>query len=165
MTEYEIPKKTGIYTLIFELTQPIKRKIGKLGYYKFPKGLYTYTGSALGSKSSNLSARINRHLTLRKKEHWHIDYLLNSYFADMKVVICLETSTKVECSIAKKIGELSGAKIIVRGFGSSDCKAGCKSHLHFFDIKLEDLITKIDKLYEKFGFPKIRRIDEECEIF
>jgi Uri superfamily endonuclease len=159
MTKYIIPKKSGTYTLILELSQPIKRKIGKLGYYRFPKGLYTYTGSA-GSKSSNLSARINRHLVLRKKEHWHIDYLLNSYSAGIKVIIYLETCTKVECLIAKKIGGLNGTNIIVRGFGSSDCLAGCMSHLHYLDIKLEDLITRIVKLYEKFGFAKIMRIEE-----
>ena len=153
MTKYVIPKKPGIYTLVIEVTQPIRRRIGKLGYHNFPKGFYTYTGSAIGLRSANIRARVNRHLESRKKGHWHIDYL--SETASIRAVIYLETYSKIECQITKKLGGLNGANIIVRGFGSSDCHEGCKSHLHYFDTNLEELLVKVVELYETFGLPKI----------
>ena len=42
-------------------------------------------------------------------------------------VIDVNKSNKFECDLNKE----TEGEIIIHGFGSSDCKAGCKSHLKF----------------------------------
>ena len=154
----KIPKKPGIYTLIISVIQPLRRKIGKLGYHTFPKGIYTYTGSAIGVKSSNLKSRVGRHLNARKKKHWHIDYLLSSSNTRICGVIFLETEKKLECELSQKLAEINGVKKIVEGFGASDCHKGCKTHLHQFDVSQEGLTSKIVEQYETLGSAKILQI-------
>jgi Uri superfamily endonuclease len=150
-----IPKTPGTYTLIITVTQPFRKKIGKLGYHTFPTGSYTYTGSAIGIKSSNLNSRIRHHLNPRKKQHWHIDRLLSSDNTKIAGVIFLETERKLECILTQKLAEINGANKIVNGFGASDCHTGCKAHLHQFNIPQEELIPKIIEQYEICGIPKI----------
>lgn len=77
---------------------------------------------------NGLKHRISRHLIKVKKLHWHIDYLLNK--AKIIKVVTYKTNKKVECQLNKNIQSLPGAKIIVKKFGSSDCK--CTSHLTYF---------------------------------
>ncbi len=48
-------------------------KVGKLGEFFFPQGVYLYSGSARGL--GGLSSRLQRHLLGSSKKHWHIDYL------------------------------------------------------------------------------------------
>jgi len=155
MIDTRIPKKPGIYTLVIVVIQPFRKKIGKLGYHNFPTGTYTYTGSAIGVKSSNLNSRVGRHLNPRKKKHWHIDYLLSSDRASIWGIIFLETDSKLECEIAQKLFRINGSNSIVNGFGSSDCHKGCKSHLYHFNITKEEVASKIIERYETFGIPKV----------
>ena len=63
---------------------------------------------------------------------WHIDYLLNCKYAEIKNVLIYNNVISDECSLNKKIMKLKGAKIIVKGFGSSDCKNKCPAHLIYF---------------------------------
>ncbi|MDC3089020.1 DUF123 domain-containing protein [Alphaproteobacteria bacterium] len=65
---------------------------------------------------------MKRHLCNKKKLHWHIDYLLLN--KNVKV-IDVNKSNKFECDLNKE----TEGEIIIHGFGSSDCEAGCKSHL------------------------------------
>lgn len=108
------------YQLIISLSQNINIQIGKLGLFSFQKGTYVYAGSA----KRNMDARIKRHLSKDKNLHWHIDYLLANEHAKIIKVIKSELS---ECDLN---GHVKG-KIIAKGFGSSDCKENCKSHLKF----------------------------------
>jgi len=62
----------GSYVLIAKLPEPEIITIGKLTDAYFPSGYYAYVGSALGG----VKARISRHLSQSKKQHWHIDYPL-----------------------------------------------------------------------------------------
>ena len=158
MIETRIPKKPGIYTLVIIVIQPFRKKIGKLGYHNFPMGTYTYTGSAIGVKSSNLYSRIGRHLKSKKKMHWHIDYFLSSDKARMWGVVFLETDSKLECKIAQKLFGINGADSIIKGFGASDCHNGCKSHLYHFNITQEEVALKIIEQYETFGISKIIKV-------
>ena len=108
------------YQLFIKINKDVDLKVGKLGRFIFPIGSYVYTGSA----KTNLDKRIERHLSKKKKLHWHIDYLL----LNKKVkVIDVNKSNKFECDLNKE----TEGEIIIHGFGSSDCKAGCKSHLKF----------------------------------
>jgi Uri superfamily endonuclease len=91
---------------------------GALGSCNFSPGEYTYTGSA----RRNLEARVARHLSGTKKLRWHIDYLL--IHPDVEV-ISVETSPLPECHWNQ---QLQGS-IPVPGFGASDCRNHCGSHL------------------------------------
>ena len=106
------------YQLFIEIEKDIKIKIGKLGIFEFQKGNYIYTGSA----KRNIDARIKLHLSKDKNLHWHIDYLLKNQ--EVKI-IDVKRSDITECELNQAVN----GEIIVKGFGSSDCKASCGSHL------------------------------------
>ena len=108
------------YQLIISLSQNINIQIGKLGLFSFQKGTYVYAGSA----KRNMDARIKRHLSKDKNLHWHIDYLLAN---ERTKIIKIIKSELGECDLNTDIK----GKTIVKGFGSSDCKENCKSHLKF----------------------------------
>ncbi|MFX1519192.1 MAG: DUF123 domain-containing protein [Promethearchaeota archaeon] len=145
-----IPKKgkTGIYTLIIKLKRESTIEVGKLGVYKFPEGIYTYTGSALGRGATDLRGRLQRHISKIKRHFWHIDYFLSTNESQIKHVIFFETDRQEECNIVKRLVSFGG-NVIVRGFGASDCKSGCNSHLLFFQNNDEQqVIAVIKKAYE-----------------
>ncbi len=120
---------SGIYNLIVKLNKKSILSIGKLGKFTFPKGCYVYTGSS----KKNLSQRIERHKRRHdKKLKWHIDFLLNSEYAKVVDISIFENPEYDECSLNRTILNNKGAEIIVKGFGSSDCKNGCPAHLIFF---------------------------------
>ena len=146
MSNY-IPIGSGIYTLIIGINQPKRVKIGGLGYKNFDEGIYTYTGSALG-KSTNLHARITRHLSSKKKNHWHIDYLLDSKGVEVQVVVYVNTVNKGECRVTKSFEKLTIVKTPIKGFGSSDCIQKCIAHLHLFhNVNLEETLSWIINVY------------------
>lgn len=145
----ELPMK-GIYTLIIFLSKDACLSVGKLGIHRFPRGYYTYTGSALGIGALSLSRRISRHLRKEKRKHWHIDFLLAHENATITAVVAARTNRKVECKINRYIKEETGAEIPLIGFGAFDCVEGCESHLLYFDE--ENVKSKIAMLYaEKLG--------------
>jgi sugar fermentation stimulation protein A len=135
----------GIYTLIVFLSNDTQLKVGKLGTQTFPAGYYTYTGSALGRGASSLKQRVTRHLNKRKQQFWHIDFLLAHENATITTIIAVQTSRKLECKMNHCLIEELKTKIPVIGFGASDCKENCKSHLLFFSdmVKEKMLIKKI----------------------
>ena len=133
----------GIYTLIVFLSNDTQLKVGKLGPQTFPAGYYTYIGSALGKGASSLTQRVTRHLKKQKQKFWHIDFLLAHENATVTAVIAVQTSRKLECKMNHCIIEELKTKIPVVGFGASDCKENCKSHLLFFsDIAKEKVLIK-----------------------
>jgi Uri superfamily endonuclease len=146
-----IPKlsTSGIYTLILFLPKEIELNIGKLGKKRFSAGYYTYTGSALGKGATSLKNRIARHLRKEKRKFWHIDYLLENESVSIEVVFAAETSEDIECNINNYITKIRGAKIQVHGFGASDCRKNCGSHLLYFpEVKKADFLGQ--KLVELF---------------
>ena len=108
------------YQLHINLKNNIEIEIGKLGIFTFPMGNYIYTGSA----KKNIDARIDRHKSKDKTLFWHIDFLLNDENAKITEV---EKFAEEECTLNQK----ASGEIIVAGFGSADCKNGCKSHLKY----------------------------------
>lgn len=128
-------KDSGVYALIIRMNKNQRLKIGKLGNFKFSKGFYIYTGSAL----NGLAARINRHRRKQKKFFWHIDYLLNSKHSHISEVLTIRTSKRLECQLNRIISELPNAKIVAKKFGCLDCN--CKTHLYYFsDLDLKRLL-------------------------
>ncbi|MCX7765089.1 MAG: GIY-YIG nuclease family protein [Candidatus Sumerlaeia bacterium] len=118
-------RERGAYILIFKLKKGQILQIGKLGKFFFPAGFYTYTGSALGG----VKERVQRHLRRQKCLHWHIDYLLP--FAEIIAVQVKFSNRKIECALNNFLICNSGAKTIVKKFGSSDCR--CPTHLLFWE--------------------------------
>ena len=106
------------YQLHIRITQPLHIPIGALGYQHFPAGRYIYTGSARRA----MQQRILRHLRHDKPLRWHIDYLLRHPACIVTRVCRFEHN---EC----RLNQATQGKIMVPGFGASDCKNGCKAHL------------------------------------
>lgn len=122
----------GCYTLVISLRRKKWIQVGRSGGTCFPQGAYLYTGSAM----SSLNGRLSRHLRRRnKKSHWHIDYLLKSPEAYIKKILIYPASTSKECRLNQRITSFPGAKVILKGFGASDCHSGCISHLVYFSRK------------------------------
>jgi len=124
----------GSYILVIELLK--KRKIYK---WDLKKGLYAYVGSAM----NNMEKRIERHLSRKKKKHWHIDYLLEH--AKVKYVFMISSGEKIEEEISKKLSrEFSGPK----GFGCSDLKV--ETNLYYID-DFEKFMNFISKFLIKYN--------------
>jgi sugar fermentation stimulation protein A len=116
-------KDRGSYLLLLRIDSERRIGVGKLGDFIFPRGHYVYVGSAM----RNLSARMARHSRLRKKLHWHIDYLRHE--ADGFVGLPVRSSQRLECEIAEALSKTFSAG--PARFGSSDCK--CRTHLFYSD--------------------------------
>lgn len=108
------------YQLMIHLAVPVRLTVGRLGIFDFPAGRYVYTGSA----RRNLEARIARHLRRDKRLRWHIDYLLGIPEAE---VVGITRHAEAECAL----NQSTHGRVLVPGFGASDCQAGCGSHLKF----------------------------------
>lgn len=106
------------YQLEIEVPRMLGLTIGRLGRFDFPAGCYVYTGSA----RRNLDARIARHCKAQKCAHWHIDYLLA---APGVRVTKVRRSAVPECALNQRTQGVGP----IPGFGASDCRAGCGSHL------------------------------------
>lgn len=117
----------GIYHLVIHLSQSRDIAVGRLGWHFFPRGYYVYTGSAL----SGLGARLNRHLREGKRDRWHIDYLLRA--GRLTEIWYRVTGRRLECTANQAIANMPGAREVVCGFGSSDCR--CRTHLWHFRVR------------------------------
>lgn len=109
----------GGYLLVLHLKRDRKVWVGRLGGIQFRKGFYVYVGSAM----AHLSKRMVRHRRLRKKPHWHIDYLRR--VTQFHSFLPISSSLKLECKIARALSRIAGWRVL--GFGSSDCH--CETHL------------------------------------
>ena len=137
----------GVYVLIIDLKQTLSFQLKSLGNLSFEKGTWIYIGSAMGNGSTSLENRIRRHFRTEKTIHWHIDHLLNSD-SKIRCSIWSESSEPFECDIAKSIEQLDDIYPGPKGFGASDCKRKCFTHL--FHSKIESGVEKkIQNLYVK----------------
>lgn len=133
----------GNYCLIIKVSRDCRIKIGAKGMLEFSRGYYVYVGSALNS----LSSRIKRHLSNKKKKHWHCDYLLLNKNTKIVEVIYTHCSKKIECEISHQISK--DAKDYIEYFGCSDCN--CQSHLYYFD-SYEKALMSSKSAYEKINY-------------
>lgn len=108
------------YQLLIRLTTPQRLRIGRLGEFDFPAGRYVYTGSA----KRCLEARIAYHLSTTKALRWHVDFLLA---AEAAQVFEVRRFGEEECEVNQR----TSGQILIPGFGASDCRAGCVSHLKY----------------------------------
>jgi Uri superfamily endonuclease len=127
--------------LIIFVNGPTHTKAAKHNWL-FQKGYYAYIGSAVGHNGTNLRQRVARHLRKRKKQHWHIDYFLAGREARVMAIVAAGSDVNKECEITRGIQNIEGATIPVVGFGASDCRRNCKSHLVYFgsNVRLESIV-------------------------
>ncbi|MDP7038783.1 MAG: GIY-YIG nuclease family protein [Myxococcota bacterium] len=127
----QIPKKPGRYVLLLWLAKSTPLRAGALGQYAFPRGWYTYVGSAYGS--GGLHARLKRHWRNDQKKalHWHIDYLRRA--CALREIWWQTGRHGKECLWGKRLSQMPQARIIAPRFGSSDCR--CSTHLLSFPNK------------------------------
>jgi len=153
---------SGVYTLLLFLPKEVTLTIGKLGKQRFPIGYYTYTGSALGNGASSLKHRIARHLRKEKRRFWHIDYLIADKNVSIEAVIVAETNKNMECKTNQHIKTIMGAKVPVKGFGASDCRKNCESHLLYFpEIENADFLVQklVTHLHSSSGILSVLVVD------
>ncbi|TCJ13518.1 GIY-YIG nuclease family protein [Parasulfuritortus cantonensis] len=104
--------------MVIRVAQPVEVAVGRFGRHLFPAGTYVYTGSA----RRNFEARVARHLRQAKTLRWHIDYLLA---APGVSVLEVRRTDAPECAV----NQATAGEVVVPGFGASDCRNGCASHL------------------------------------
>jgi Uri superfamily endonuclease len=136
----------GNYTLLIFIKAQKQIAIGRMGTKHFQKGYYAYTGSAFGKGSLSLGGRIQRHIRKRKTRRWHIDYLLSNKDVSLKAVVAGVMRQKMECAINRCLRDTFHAQIPLSGFGSSDCKEHCCSHLLYLG-QTRNIVGKIVEIY------------------
>jgi len=124
-----------VYQLWLRVSVDLRVTIGRLGRFTFPAGVYVYTGRA----SRGLPVRVLRHLRLTHIAHralahtrkrWHIDYLLAGREVRIERVVLASDDPTDECAVNQTLA--SKASCVTPGFGASDCRARCRTHLWRF---------------------------------
>lgn len=115
---------SGLYILMARLAETRIVRAGALGESVFEKGWYLYVGSARRHRQR----RVARHCRQEKTLRWHIDYLLQ--YAEVREAAFYGLEGWTECELARQVRALPGARLPMKGFGSSDCR--CPSHLWSF---------------------------------
>ncbi len=141
-----LPKR-GVYTLLIHLLKDVELYVGGLGLQKFRSGFYAYTGSALGPSPRSLRLRVMRHLKRDKTARWHVDYLLAEGSSIIAIVVAASAERGAECEVNKLIIDRLKGEPIIKGFGSSDCRLRCKSHLLYLK-KGMDVKRQLAEVYE-----------------
>jgi Uri superfamily endonuclease len=120
----DLDDKRGAYALIFRMDGPVRAMVGRLGRLRFAPGIWVYVGSA----TAGLGHRLRRHFSTRKKKHWHIDYLLSGKARPL-LAIWVEGGKSLECELASGLRSSPAFEPGPPGFGSSDCRNRCGTHL------------------------------------
>ncbi|MFW9887231.1 MAG: DUF123 domain-containing protein [Candidatus Thorarchaeota archaeon] len=138
----------GTYALIISISDYMEVRIGAIGPQRFEPGKWVYIGSAFGNASTSLEHRIRRHFSNEKKMYWHIDLLLEATGPPSQV-IWSESERKRECEIAEKLKRHADFIAGPKGFGSSDCRAKCGTHL--FRHRESGTEETLEELFERIG--------------
>ena len=118
----EVPIGPGAYVLMLDLERSVPIRIVTLPRIHLPPGRFAYVGSAKGR--GGMRARVQRHLRMPKKAHWHIDHLTKA----ASIVEILAFPDADECDVVERLLRRRRTTTPVAGFGSSDCKR-CEAHL------------------------------------
>ena len=150
---HELTSQPGSYALVLHRSRGGSIMVGKFGILQFRAGFYVYIGSAFGP--GGVRSRVGRHLQGSESRHWHIDYFRPG--AEIIEVWYSNDPIRREHDWAQHLMASVGAKVPLRGFGSSDCQ--CRSHFVFFPA-----CPKFDRFHEKLreqipGHQKIKRIE------
>jgi len=119
----------GTYALILHSRIKKEVEVGKLGFISLIPGYYIYVGSAFGP--GGLRARVHRHIAESKKKYWHLDYI--KLFTQPSEIWYSYEPVIREHQWAQIIKMSKHARILMKGFGSSDCS--CATHLFFMKTR------------------------------
>ncbi|MEM0345263.1 MAG: GIY-YIG nuclease family protein [Thermofilaceae archaeon] len=148
----DLPRSAGVYALLLRVSVPLHLSIRGL-QYRLEPGYYVYVGSARGP--GGLRARVERHLRRAKRLRWHIDQITGG--ADAVMVFYAETRES-ECVLVPPL-EADGFEHPIPGFGASDCRRKCRSHLLKCSGDLEACTARILSAFERAGLkPKTVKI-------
>lgn len=136
----------GDYMIVLRLEAPQTIAVGSLGPVPFAEGYYVYVGSA----KKNLDQCMAHHRALRKKMHWHMDYLRKE--TDFVGAIPIRTCDDLEHDLARALSEI--ADWDVPEFGCSDCH--CRSHLFGFRENPMHLPSFL-KIEEQFEIDRLQK--------
>ncbi|MFX1560170.1 MAG: DUF123 domain-containing protein [Promethearchaeota archaeon] len=139
----------GVYVLVIRIKQPITIQIRSKRMIEFESGIWVYVGSAMGTGSTSLENRLERHFRKNKTIHWHIDYLLDED-SEIEKAIWAQTTSHLECDLAKSLTSYDAFKIGPKGFGSSDCKSGCVAHIFKYQNGKE-VDSVLNSVFVKLG--------------
>ncbi|MHA1864890.1 MAG: GIY-YIG nuclease family protein [Candidatus Heimdallarchaeaceae archaeon] len=114
----------GSYLLFIQLNKRITINLSKK-HFSLEEACYIYVGSAFGA--GGLKSRVSHHLLKEKTQRWHIDFLTTSPYSEIVGVVYF-IDQKVECYLGKLLSSFSSLEPVF-GFGNTDCKANCDSHL------------------------------------
>lgn len=117
-----MPSSPGTYVLVLHLAEETVLDVGALGRMIFPAGHYLYCGSA----QSGLGPRLARHMRPGKAMRWHIDRL--TVVAEPVGALMYPGGKEGECCSSRALERCPGARPVLKGFGSSDCR--CRTHLY-----------------------------------
>jgi len=137
----------GTYALVINCRDTKKVEVGKLGIMNLLPGYYIYVGSAFGP--GGLRARVHRHVAGSEKKHWHLDYI-KMFTHPLELWYSYDPEIR-EHQWAEAIVEDRNARVLMKGFGSSDCS--CASHLFFLNKRPSsdvffDRIHKENKVHD-----------------
>jgi sugar fermentation stimulation protein A len=115
----------GTYLLVMrrEGPQSVRVRVGALGEIELNPGYYVYVGSGMGA----LEPRIRRHMSTRKKQYWHIDYVTPQHLKPVRYYL-IRRNDRIESALADRLRSIASHRIA--GFGASDSPAD--SHLFHF---------------------------------
>jgi len=142
----------GTYTLVILCNHAVDIEFGRLGRSKVLKGLYVYSGSALGKGSMSLEGRLRRHSCHYKKRKWHIDYMTSNPRCTVRAALYVESARHLECKINGMISHELNATPLLPRIGASDCT--CKGHLmRVATMQEKAVLQHIQTIYSRFGHP------------
>jgi Uri superfamily endonuclease len=142
----------GTYTIIISCKKSVNLRFGGLGRAKTLRGLYVYSGSALGQGAMSLEGRISRHSRSHKKIRWHVDCMTSKQWCTVKAAIHVESPRRLECDVNNMLVEKLNASPPLPHIGASDCK--CRGHLmRVTSLREKALLKQIWAIYSKFGNP------------
>jgi len=119
----------GTYLLFLSLKKGTRVRIGN-NERKLEKGHYIHVGSAFGA--GGIKSRITRHFMKNKKIHWHIDKLTTNKNTTIEA-FAVAIDQRAECIVSSIFSKIEELKPIY-GFGNTDCKNKCPSHLFFINF-------------------------------
>jgi Uri superfamily endonuclease len=140
----------GLYVLIIEVEAYTTLDIKSVRSRTLERGTYVYVGSAMGSGSTSLEKRLARHFRKEKKTHWHVDHLLRSA-GGPRYAFWAESSEHSECLLVSALAKNPSFDPISKGFGASDCRRGCYSHLAKY-VGTSDVRAALKKAFLSLGF-------------
>lgn len=144
MRTAELPRNAGVYALLIRVSAPLDVTI-RNSRHRLESGFYVYVGSARGP--GGVRARVMRHLRRAKRVRWHVDQITG--YAEVALIVCAETRES-ECVLVPFL-EAEGFEHPVHGFGASDCKRKCTSHLLRCKEDLNSCLARILLAFERAG--------------